>query len=160
MERPKLLLTVHGGSENFPLPPKVKQAFSKGLIMAALSTGAWILTDGINTGRCNKWSTGGGFVLVLLNTVQLKLLLAVRSVYQTDSRLKVRFCTSCVFESAAVVKMPQGIFLAGGFQSIPSVPVTNQWGAAACHVHLFSVANKNMIVMHQDCMLSQLNSLF
>ncbi|XP_015242883.1 PREDICTED: transient receptor potential cation channel subfamily M member 6-like isoform X3 [Cyprinodon variegatus] len=50
MERPKLLLTVHGGSENFLLPPKVKQAFSKGLIMAAISTGAWIITDGVNTG--------------------------------------------------------------------------------------------------------------
>uniref|UniRef100_A0A3Q3WXT9 TRPM SLOG domain-containing protein n=1 Tax=Mola mola TaxID=94237 RepID=A0A3Q3WXT9_MOLML len=50
MERPKLLLTVQGGSENFNLPPKVKQAFSKGLMTAALSTGAWILTDGINTG--------------------------------------------------------------------------------------------------------------
>uniref|UniRef100_A0A665UQT8 non-specific serine/threonine protein kinase n=1 Tax=Echeneis naucrates TaxID=173247 RepID=A0A665UQT8_ECHNA len=50
MERPKLLLTIQGGSENFTLPPKVKQAFTKGLITAALSTGAWILTDGINTG--------------------------------------------------------------------------------------------------------------
>uniref|UniRef100_A0A4W5KTC2 Transient receptor potential cation channel, subfamily M, member 6 n=1 Tax=Hucho hucho TaxID=62062 RepID=A0A4W5KTC2_9TELE len=50
MERPKLLLTVHGGEENFPLPPKVRQAFSKGLITAAQSTGAWIITDGINTG--------------------------------------------------------------------------------------------------------------
>ncbi|TKS79008.1 Transient receptor potential cation channel subfamily M member 6 [Collichthys lucidus] len=50
MERPKLLLTVQGGSENFSLPPKVEQAFSKGLMTAALSTGAWILTDGINTG--------------------------------------------------------------------------------------------------------------
>ncbi|KAM4616830.1 transient receptor potential cation channel subfamily M member 6 [Polymixia lowei] len=50
MERPKLLITVQGGSENFPLPPKVKQAFSKGLVTTALSTGAWILTDGINTG--------------------------------------------------------------------------------------------------------------
>ncbi|XP_029294787.1 transient receptor potential cation channel subfamily M member 6 [Cottoperca gobio] len=50
MERPKLLLTVQGGSENFTLPLKVKQAFSKGLITAAVSTGAWILTDGISTG--------------------------------------------------------------------------------------------------------------
>ncbi|XP_042276131.1 transient receptor potential cation channel subfamily M member 6 isoform X2 [Thunnus maccoyii] len=50
MERPKLLLTVQGGLENFTLSPKVKQAFSKGLMTAALSTGAWILTDGINTG--------------------------------------------------------------------------------------------------------------
>lgn len=52
MDRPKLLLTVQGGSGNFTLPPKVKQAFSKGLLTAAHSTGAWILTDGINTGRC------------------------------------------------------------------------------------------------------------
>lgn len=58
MERPKLLLTVHGGSDNFTLPPKVKQAFSKGLITAALSTGAWILTDGVNTGRCSDWFPG------------------------------------------------------------------------------------------------------
>ncbi|KAM9391501.1 transient receptor potential cation channel subfamily M member 6 [Pholidichthys leucotaenia] len=50
MERPKLLLTVLGGSDNFTLPPKVMQTFSKGLITAALSTGAWIFTDGINTG--------------------------------------------------------------------------------------------------------------
>lgn len=53
MDRPKLLLTVQGGSKNFTLSPKVKEAFSKGLLMAALSTGAWILTDGINSGRCD-----------------------------------------------------------------------------------------------------------
>ena len=50
MDRPKLLISVHGGSENLVLPPKVNQAFSKGLLTAALSTEAWILTDGINTG--------------------------------------------------------------------------------------------------------------
>ncbi|KAM9810986.1 transient receptor potential cation channel subfamily M member 6 [Neosynchiropus ocellatus] len=50
MERPKLLITVQGGLENFNLPPKVKQAFCKGLMTAAVSTGAWILTDGVNTG--------------------------------------------------------------------------------------------------------------
>ncbi|XP_028268996.1 transient receptor potential cation channel subfamily M member 6 isoform X1 [Parambassis ranga] len=73
MERPKLLLTVQGGSENFTLPPKVKQAFSKGLITAALSTGAWILTDGINTG-VSKYvgeavKTFGGHNLRKRNTV-------------------------------------------------------------------------------------------
>uniref|UniRef100_A0AAV2MTE5 Transient receptor potential cation channel, subfamily M, member 6 n=1 Tax=Knipowitschia caucasica TaxID=637954 RepID=A0AAV2MTE5_KNICA len=50
MERPKLLLSVQGGSKNFSLSSKVEQAFSKGLMTAALSTGAWILTNGINTG--------------------------------------------------------------------------------------------------------------
>ncbi|XP_072137621.1 transient receptor potential cation channel subfamily M member 6-like isoform X3 [Mobula birostris] len=50
MELPKLLISVHGGSQNFELPPKVKQIFSKGLIKAAETTGAWIVTEGINTG--------------------------------------------------------------------------------------------------------------
>ncbi|XP_067839182.1 transient receptor potential cation channel subfamily M member 6 isoform X2 [Heptranchias perlo] len=50
MELPKLLISVHGGSQNFELPPKVKQIFGKGLIKAAETTGAWIVTEGINTG--------------------------------------------------------------------------------------------------------------
>ncbi|XP_051551691.1 transient receptor potential cation channel subfamily M member 6-like isoform X1 [Myxocyprinus asiaticus] len=50
MEMPKLVISVHGGTDNFPLSPRVCQAFSAGLITAAESTGAWILTDGINTG--------------------------------------------------------------------------------------------------------------
>ncbi|XP_069786744.1 transient receptor potential cation channel subfamily M member 6 isoform X2 [Narcine bancroftii] len=50
MELPKLLISVHGGSQNFELPPKVKQIFGKGLIKAAETTGAWIMTEGINTG--------------------------------------------------------------------------------------------------------------
>ncbi|XP_062239027.1 transient receptor potential cation channel subfamily M member 6 [Platichthys flesus] len=73
MERPKLLLTVQGGSENFSLPPKVKQAFSKGLMTAALSTGAWILTDGINSGVSKHVGeavkTFGGHDLRKRNTV-------------------------------------------------------------------------------------------
>ncbi|CAN9513433.1 unnamed protein product [Ophioblennius macclurei] len=73
MERPKLLLTVQGGSENFTLPPKVNQAFSKGLMTAALSTGAWILTDGINTGVSKyvgeAMKTYGGHDLRKRNTV-------------------------------------------------------------------------------------------
>ncbi|KAJ8401541.1 hypothetical protein AAFF_G00378580 [Aldrovandia affinis] len=50
MDLPKLVLSVHGGKDNFHLPPKVRETFSKGLIRAAESTGAWILTEGINTG--------------------------------------------------------------------------------------------------------------
>uniref|UniRef100_A0A8C1MM85 non-specific serine/threonine protein kinase n=1 Tax=Cyprinus carpio TaxID=7962 RepID=A0A8C1MM85_CYPCA len=50
MEMPKLVISVHGGTDNFNLSPRVCQAFSTGLIIAAESTGAWILTDGINTG--------------------------------------------------------------------------------------------------------------
>ncbi|KAI7813574.1 transient receptor potential melastatin 6, partial [Triplophysa rosa] len=50
MEMPKLVISVHGGTDNFSLSPRVCQAFSTGLIRAAESTGAWILTDGINIG--------------------------------------------------------------------------------------------------------------
>ncbi len=53
METPKLVISVHGGTDNFPLSPRVCQAFSLGLITAAESTGAWILTDGLNTGVCS-----------------------------------------------------------------------------------------------------------
>ncbi|XP_058231170.1 transient receptor potential cation channel subfamily M member 6 isoform X2 [Hemibagrus wyckioides] len=50
MAQPKLLISVHGGTDNFPLPLRVGQVFSKGLIRAAETAGAWIFTDGFNTG--------------------------------------------------------------------------------------------------------------
>ncbi|NWW18004.1 TRPM6 protein, partial [Falcunculus frontatus] len=50
IELPKLVISVHGGIQNFKLPSKVKQVFSKGLVTAAESTGAWIITEGINSG--------------------------------------------------------------------------------------------------------------
>ncbi|KAK2853597.1 hypothetical protein Q5P01_006258 [Channa striata] len=50
MELPKILISVHGGLQNFELDPHIKQVVSKGLIKAALTTGAWILTGGVNTG--------------------------------------------------------------------------------------------------------------
>ncbi|XP_046889263.1 transient receptor potential cation channel subfamily M member 1-like [Hypomesus transpacificus] len=50
LELPTLLISVHGGLQNFDLPPKLKQVFGKGLIKAAVTTGAWIFTGGISTG--------------------------------------------------------------------------------------------------------------
>ncbi|XP_074062751.1 transient receptor potential cation channel subfamily M member 6 isoform X1 [Macrotis lagotis] len=50
MELPKLVISVHGGIQNFAMPRKLKQIFSQGLIKAAETTGAWIITEGINTG--------------------------------------------------------------------------------------------------------------
>lgn len=51
LELPTLLISVHGGLQNFDLQPKLKQVFGKGLIKAAVTTGAWIFTGGVNTGR-------------------------------------------------------------------------------------------------------------
>ncbi|NXK38184.1 TRPM6 protein, partial [Piprites chloris] len=50
MDLPKLVISVHGGIQNFELPSKVKQIFSRGLVKAAEVTGAWIITEGINSG--------------------------------------------------------------------------------------------------------------
>ncbi|XP_032722537.1 transient receptor potential cation channel subfamily M member 6 isoform X6 [Lontra canadensis] len=50
MELPKLVISVHGGIQNFKMSSKLKEIFSHGLVKAAETTGAWIITEGINTG--------------------------------------------------------------------------------------------------------------
>ncbi|XP_069891859.1 transient receptor potential cation channel subfamily M member 6 isoform X3 [Dipodomys merriami] len=50
MELPKLVISVHGGLQNFKMPAKLKDTFSQGLVKAAETTGAWIITEGINSG--------------------------------------------------------------------------------------------------------------
>ncbi|XP_041444214.1 transient receptor potential cation channel subfamily M member 7 isoform X4 [Xenopus laevis] len=50
MELPKLVISVHGGMQKFELHPRIKQLIGKGLIKAAVTTGAWILTGGVNAG--------------------------------------------------------------------------------------------------------------
>ncbi|XP_063305079.1 transient receptor potential cation channel subfamily M member 7-like isoform X1 [Pelobates fuscus] len=50
MELPKLLISVHGGTQKFELHPRIKQLIGKGLIKAAVTTGAWIITGGVNAG--------------------------------------------------------------------------------------------------------------
>jgi transient receptor potential cation channel subfamily M protein 3 len=47
---PKLIITVHGGISNFDIQPKLARVFRKGLLKAARTTGAWIITSGINAG--------------------------------------------------------------------------------------------------------------
>ncbi|XP_006527014.1 transient receptor potential cation channel subfamily M member 6 isoform X1 [Mus musculus] len=50
MELPKLVISVHGGLQNFKISSKLKETFSQGLVKAAETTGAWIITEGINSG--------------------------------------------------------------------------------------------------------------
>ena len=47
---PKLILSITGGAQNFTISPQMRNAFSKGLMKAAISTGAWIMTGGTNAG--------------------------------------------------------------------------------------------------------------
>ena len=44
LEKPQLILSVTGGAKNFSLPTKMKNAFKRGLVKAAESTNAWIIT--------------------------------------------------------------------------------------------------------------------
>jgi hypothetical protein len=50
LEKPKLILSVTGGAQKFNIPQRMRKAFKRGLIKAAVSTGAWIITGGTNTG--------------------------------------------------------------------------------------------------------------
>ncbi|XP_006145577.1 transient receptor potential cation channel subfamily M member 6, partial [Tupaia chinensis] len=50
MKLPKLVISVHGGIQDFKISSKLKKIFSQGLVKAAETTGAWILTGGTNTG--------------------------------------------------------------------------------------------------------------
>ena len=47
---PKLILSVTGGAQKFTLPHRMKKAFKRGLIKAVVTTDAWIITGGTNTG--------------------------------------------------------------------------------------------------------------
>ncbi|XP_033755589.1 transient receptor potential cation channel subfamily M member-like 2 isoform X2 [Pecten maximus] len=47
---PKLLISVTGGAKRFDMKPKLLEKFKRGLIQAATSTGAWIITGGTHTG--------------------------------------------------------------------------------------------------------------
>lgn len=50
LEMPQLIISVTGGAQNFSIPQRMKAAFKRGLIKAATSTGAWIITGGTNAG--------------------------------------------------------------------------------------------------------------
>jgi len=51
LELPKLVISVHGGIANFDLQPKLRRVCHQGLLQAAKTTGAWIITGGTNTGQ-------------------------------------------------------------------------------------------------------------
>ena len=44
-----MVISVTGGAKSFSLKPRLKEAFSKGLIKVAESTGAWIITGNIRS---------------------------------------------------------------------------------------------------------------
>jgi len=58
LDLPKLLISVHGGIANFDLQPKLKRVCYRGLLQAAKTTGAWIVTGGTNTGKNRSQRSG------------------------------------------------------------------------------------------------------
>ena len=47
---PKLILSVTGGAQDFQIPSRMNRAFKEGLVKAAASTDAWIITGGTDHG--------------------------------------------------------------------------------------------------------------
>uniref|UniRef100_A0AC35U1S2 LSDAT_euk domain-containing protein n=1 Tax=Rhabditophanes sp. KR3021 TaxID=114890 RepID=A0AC35U1S2_9BILA len=50
METPKLIITLHGGMSDFNVQQKLGKVFREGLLKAAQTTGAWIITSGMDSG--------------------------------------------------------------------------------------------------------------
>ncbi|CAF3840513.1 unnamed protein product [Adineta steineri] len=48
--RPSLVISVTGGAKEYNMKPKLLRAFRRGLLKVARTTGAWIITGGMNTG--------------------------------------------------------------------------------------------------------------
>ncbi|CAF1256388.1 unnamed protein product [Adineta steineri] len=49
-ERPSLVISVTGGAKDYHMKPKLLRAFRRGLSKVTRTTGAWIITGGMNTG--------------------------------------------------------------------------------------------------------------
>lgn len=47
---PKLIISITGGAQTFKFPEFTRKAFKRGLLKAAVSTGAWIITGGTEHG--------------------------------------------------------------------------------------------------------------
>ena len=51
--RPEVLISVTGGAQDFVLSSRLQRVFDRGLVSAAASTNAWVVTGGTDTG-CMK----------------------------------------------------------------------------------------------------------
>ncbi|CAF1681388.1 unnamed protein product, partial [Rotaria sp. Silwood1] len=48
--RPSLVISITGGAKEYNMKPRLLRAFRHGLLKVAQTTGAWIITGGMNTG--------------------------------------------------------------------------------------------------------------
>jgi hypothetical protein len=95
INRPQLIISVTGGAGNFTIPQKMKAAFKLGLIKAATSTNALIITGGTNTGVMKLVGEAISESVVDLSKVAL-LGIATWGKIAFKSKLVVRFLS--IFE--------------------------------------------------------------
>lgn len=50
LSRPEVLISVTGGAQDFVLSSRLQRVFDRGLVSAASSTNAWVVTGGTDTG--------------------------------------------------------------------------------------------------------------
>lgn len=50
LARPEVIISIAGGGEDFDLPPQLQLVFERGLVSAARSAKAWVLTTGMDSG--------------------------------------------------------------------------------------------------------------
>ena len=63
---PNLIISVTGGAKSFHMPAKLKEAFSKGLVKVAVSTGAWIITGTVQmTCEANLLGENSSFIFTV-----------------------------------------------------------------------------------------------
>lgn len=64
---PSLVISVLGGLANAPLQAKLGRVVQRGLLRAAKTTGAWVITNGLDSGNCrcpNCFCRPGGLRLI------------------------------------------------------------------------------------------------
>ncbi|CAF4293921.1 unnamed protein product, partial [Rotaria sordida] len=50
LPKPDLIISVTGGAKNFDMSTRLRKIFQSGLVSAAITTNAWLITAGTNAG--------------------------------------------------------------------------------------------------------------
>jgi hypothetical protein len=113
MELPKLVISVHGGLQNFKMPSKLKETFSQGLVKASETTGAWIITEGINSGKAHVICLSIFFLSFpsSLPCPSLKIHTRCQHTQEAASDISARASHFCLLISAPVAKGGAFIFV-------------------------------------------------
>lgn len=99
LDIPNLVISVTGGAKSFQLKPKLKEAFTKGLIKCAVTTNAWIIT-----GKFEKFSFINNFALMMLFLSQKRTRI---SRFQQQKRTRISLLVVSTKVKDSVSSVPQ-----------------------------------------------------